>query len=582
MHTISNLFILFFLTSIICSFLSMSGILFSYPNKKCRNVLTFSQKSTLGFTATLTIITLVAYYSAMFKLPTAQILRITIYCYVLFVFLAIYKSKKEFLKWSLLNVSFSVLLTIWIYLPSLITKFKNGSGIGLFSAGNNDVYYFASLSSQFIQSGFSNSGNLPAVDLNSISKIAYFEPTAVISAISSALYLPTWKSAILTIFLGSVFNILCSQRLVQAIFPKIEVKYSYLICAILSGSSIVVYIYSHMFLAQMFSIGISMLLTANVVEYFWNENRSKLLVFEMFLLAILSIFTYATFLIAYLGFINIFSAIAKIVLRIKLDLKGLLFYFIAIITACAVSFPFLLTSLKSIFAMRNGEFGWTLYILHPINLLISQNVLGSEFSSKWILSVYLICLVGLVYIVRRKNISQVSKFPIEVFIPFTSLMLLSYMIYDGRAFNSYQQWKLISYFFPIFMLFLLTLLVVKLKSSIYLLVFTVGVLSLNPLFTWGLDPKVGSYYGTTDLESLGDNTFLSHVTALNVDLGIAENTLLPAILNKQELFFVSAGYYPVSNNMSACTLVRKDNSNYEIIVPINATYGLAKLRNQVC
>jgi hypothetical protein len=582
MHIASNLVILFFLTLIICSSLSMSGVLFSYLDKDSRTILTFSQKSTLGFTATLTLLTLVAYYSAIVEIPTAQILRITVYSYLLLVLLFIAKSKKEFLKWTLLNVGFSVLLAIWIYLPSLFMKFRNGSGIGLFSAGNNDIYYFASLSNQFIQSGFNNSGQLPAIDLNIFSKIVYFEPTAIISAISSAFFIPTWKSALLTIFIGSVFNTLCVQRLVQTVLPKIQTKYIYLISFVFSSSSILIYVYSHMFLAQIFSIGISILLISNLIEYFWNENKTKILVFEMFLLVILSIFTYPIFLIAFIGFILAFSVIGTIVFQIKLDLRGLIGYGVAVIFAFAITYPYLLTSLKSIFDMRNGEFGWALYILHPLNLLISQNVFGIEFPKEWIVLLYSISVGLFLWIMRRGNLLTRSKFPSGVFILVTSLLTLTYMVYANRSFSSYQQWKLISYFFPVVILFLLTQLVMKVKSSAYLLVFLAGVLSLNPVLTWGLDPKVGSFYGTKDFESLAGESELRDIIDLNVDLGISENTLLPAILDKQKLFFVSPSYYPISANGVACTLVRNDNSNYDNIVPINATYGLAKLPTQKC
>jgi hypothetical protein len=337
-----------------------------------------------------------------------------------------------------------------------------------------------------------------------------------------------------------------------------------------------------MFLAQIFSIGISILLISNLVEYFWNENKTKILVFEMFLLVILSIFTYPIFLIAFIGFILAFAVIGTIVFQIKLDLRGLIGYGVAIISAFAITYPYLLTSLKSIFDMRNGEFGWELYILHPLNLLISQNVFGIEFSKELIILLYSIFVGLILWIIRRGNLPTESKFPSGVFILVTSLLTLTYMIYANRSFSSYQQWKLISYFFPVVILFLLTQLVMKFKSSVYLLVFLAGVLSLNPILTWGLDPKVGSFYGTKDFESLAGESELRDITDLNVDLGISENTLLPAILDKQKLFFVSPSYYPISANGVACTLVRNDNSNYDNIVPINATYGLAKLPTQKC
>jgi hypothetical protein len=511
------------------------------------------------------------YHPGFMKLSTLTLFCLTILLALAGVALSTSIEKKIYIKLTL----FGLLVSIWNLFPALLVKSISSSGIGLISRGNHDNLFFASLANEFMRNGFNNTGHIFNYDLNYIASWAYFTPTSLIYYVATSFGIPTWQATTPVILFGISYSFLALMRLTRSLLPKLNLVKSSLIVSIVLTTSIISYIIAHMYTAQIYAIGISASISANLIEHAKLRNNRNILYLEFFVLLTLAIYTYSVFLIPFLCFVLSIRILYSIKTSKFATIKVFYIYGIIILLNGLVNKVYLKWTIDGMFQMKTGEYGWSLSSINPVSIIVFPELLTTNLPRFWPSMLFILLIFILLMfmkVVPKKNQLHRSI----LFLCILCIVLpLGYVYIFGGGLGKYQNWKLVSYFVPLVLTLILGLVMTYLRSSLTFLLILLGLVLSNPIQIWGLTPKAGAFYASEDLEELTSQYDWKSINELNIDLSYADNIVIPTLIESKVLFFNSESYYPKSRSENSCTLVYNSDVRFHSIKRLNKTYGLA-------
>jgi hypothetical protein len=522
--------------------------------------------------ATVVLVTyLFGHHPALMKISVLTIFVLTILLALGGFVFSTYSEKKTYFKLTLAGT----LLSIWILFPALLLKSISSSGIGLISRGNHDNLFFASLANEFMKNGFNNTGHIFNYDLNYISSLVYFTPTSLIYYVATTFNIPTWKATTPVVLFGIFYSFTALIRLTRSLFPNLNQIKSSIIVSIVLTTSIISYIIAHMYIAQIYAIGIAASISANMIEHSNKRKNHTFLYLEFFALVTLAIYTYSVFLIPFLLFILCIRILFSFKTSKFGEAKTFFVYGVIISVNILMNKDYLQSSINGMLQMKTGEYGWNISSINPISILVFPELLTTDLPTFWpsilFISLILILLI-LMRVIPREN--QLHR-SVLLFCVLCIILTLAYIHISGGGLGKYQNWKLVSYFVPIVLTLILGLTMTYLRNSSTFLLILLGLALSNPIQIWGFTPKEGAIYASEDLEALTSQFDWESINGLNVDLSYADNIIIPTLVNSKVLFFNSESYYPKSESKNFCILVYNKDMRYESVRRLNQTYGLA-------
>lgn len=566
--------------------LLISGILFiPFVSKNDNNVKKSLTVGSLRDTSTslmsaILIITLFTYLGGILNLsiPTTSFLLMILFLIIILV--RIYFQKFYFLNSKLYLLLFASTAGFLQYLPVLLQNSKKVNGLGMISKGNNDIASYAATVSEFLKSGFVNSQRLQDLDLNSFALTrSYQTPNSLLVFTSTVFHQKPYVITIPLMIFAITFCIIAIATLTQSTWPRISVKQALLIGWFVNSLAITTYIQSHYFLGQIIALGVSAMILESAFKVLADNALVKKRVIEVGVIVALSIYSYPTILIPFLGIVYltfmlylILSASDKKVAKVKTLILG---------TSLGIllSLPYIKTAISLGISQSGKIAGWRLFNVNPFNWMIgsvdsptTMNIWASLLI--WILFVSVaLAIIGVS--LRR---AEGSTFVLVI----TSIFILVYLLFiasRGNDYLAYSSWKLLSTLFP-FLVAILSgaiLYFYRMKFPLYVIA-TIAII-YNPISLWST-----GYISTSDDDlEIQTNTKVLSQGQLKIDLIPYFQTMqIASLLQDSKLHFKSLSYWPSSEGKPLCTLVSSQNTNYDYKFNINESYALASNSQNGC
>ena len=537
---------------------------------------------TFGFTTSLTFLLLTMFFLGYL----GKNLRFSLFTLFAFLFLIAFygllKNRRN-IRISLSILAGASLIGIWNLIPILLIKFHSGSQMGMVTKGNNDIAYYVAIASEFLKSGFTNSNHLSGVDLNLASKVTpYFTPDAIISFIAASFHIEVWQAAMPASILGLSFSALALARLTQTVFLELNTFRSMLISTIVLLTPIVSYVFNHYFLGQVFALGISALILSNLIDYFWNNRKSRILLFETGSLFVLSLFTYPAFLVPFM-FVALFFVCASQGISFQtVRIPGTIRYLFAILCGAAISLPYIPYAYRMSQTLKDDLFGWPLPPFNSLGMFVLPDLLGYKLPVIWVVCSWLPIVALIFLIFKQFTAEKTLKYRIMYLTSFLIIFIFAFIQFNGEGYESYRSWKLISFIAPLVLTLLLAVVSIIAPMNKIAIAFMLGLVLTGSVANWA-PRQPGIQFTGLDLEELAQNKKISNLVNLNIDLNpFFETMAISSIISKPVLYFNSISYLSQSKNPTACTLVRRDDLKYTNIQPINSTYGLVASQKEGC
>ena len=535
-----------------------------------------------NFVRNFSIFCILTYSLSRLHIPFRKIffleLGILIIIYVKFIFGVNLKYRTSNLisnfKWIFSLSAISVIL----YLPPLIKTGLNGTNFGMSTIGNNDVAFYSLTASEFLKSGFVNSGNIINQDLNSSAFFQHQGANLVIALTSSIFNLQTWQCLNGVMIFCIASAILGIANLSKNFLPFVNEKYYYLVGTVVIASPAMTYIVGQAFLGQIMSIPIAAITLGVFVKLSLGNSIAqpidRLLIVYLF---VLSALVYPVFLIpVYFG-----SVVLYLLIRFFRNRKSFFsecYYELRyILLGIVLSIPYLPTAIHLIFLLNNAEAGWPLESITPVSLIVSGKMIGYPMSSYFVLLLWALSLCAFFFVISR---DRTSLKPEEVYLRRILLFgLLGLYLFSvevrGGNFSYYQNWKLLMYFFPILYTLFLTDLIRINRLKLILLSPFVLFSFIAPMAQW--IPTINNEVGvlTKDMSDLHSNRELRRYSEINVGTRpYFDSMVIADILQNKKVYIESKTTMPVQQSSTACTLVDLRDNEYSKVQLLNRTYGL--------
>lgn len=477
-------------------------------------------------------------------------------------------------------------VSVFIYLPPLLKTGLNGSIFGLSTIGNNDVAFYSLTSSEFLKTGFVDSGNLLNQNLNAAAFLQHQAANLIIAGTSKIFLLETWQTINAIMIFCISIAILGIAYLSMVFVPLARKKINYLVGFIVVSSPAITYIIGHVFLGQIMSIPIAALTLAIFIQLALsishdNQLKSKSLVY----LFALSTFVYPVFLLpVFFGSLSLYLLV-KLVKHRKdffVNCNRELFY---IAIGFIVSLPYLPTAVHLLFLLNGIEAGWPIVSLTPASLIVSGKLIGAPLSNFFVLSLWIVAFCILCFILFRKSSNlKTEEILIRAILLFGLSSLYIFIVEArGGGYSYYQNWKLLFFFFPIlytlFLAELLSLARFKILVVPPLIIFSM----ISPAVQWL--PTINNGVGvlTRDMSQLHYSKELEQYSALNVGLRPYFDSMVVADVIRNKNIYISAKTtMPTVQNPKACTLVDLRDGQYPEVEIINNTYGVIPSKETGC
>jgi hypothetical protein len=463
------------------------------------------------------------------------------------------------------------------FLPALYFSHLSGSTSGLSSYGNNDITYYLSVASKFVENGFVNDYSILNTDLGfAAAETQYFTPTALFAFYNVTFDLNFLKIGMPLLLISGSLVIISTIRLLVATFLKGALGLAVLISLIAFLNPLMFYVFSASFLTQIIATAIMTSFLAFIFEVFNNNHSAKRVVIESSVYSILSAFTYPTILVPFV--VGIILILVPIVLLINLRSlrKSFLYALLGIIVGALISIPYILTGVKLLLLKQSTSgHGWELPLLDPVKLLVSSMYFHSDFSEQFRLFAWIFLILVSVFIFYFSPLKTGFKLIVSLFIFLGASGFLFRIIIMDDYLTSYQTWKSLSYIIPICLPIFLTLF--NFNIGKHFLMIYLGILVPNSFFFWNQyksDPVLNIL--SSEYENI-QNLKFSNYTTLNIDLtSNFQTNLIPVIIPSVNLAILSqtqlGGRGEYTNS---CYLINIDNEGYKYKFPINDKYAIA-------
>jgi hypothetical protein len=383
----------------------------------------------------------------------------------------------------------------------------------------------------------------------------YFTPTALISFISVTTQIHIFNTAVPILILSGSYVIFSSARLSKAIYPQLGLRTMLFVGFFVLFSSLISYIYSAFFVAQMIAIGISLNLIAVILEYLNGHSQKQRFFIEYTILNCLCFITYPAFLVPF-----IFATL----------MIFLIFFFFSKQKKIGVNFQPLIFSLvlssilasgysKSLYILLGDlstkSYGWSIPSLDPFKIFIGLKFIPIEYSFKLSVIIWIIFFLIIIFTLFLSSVNRYQKFSFSSIILINLSGVLFILFKNSFDLTNYTSWKSISYLIPIFLSAFIPLFLFISKLSKYILISFVGILIINPLTFW-YDNRPAINYVSRDLSNL-DLTGSVSKNSLNLNANPAfETMLLTVLLERKKLYINSDSYLNKSFSDASCTLTR--------------------------
>ena len=582
MNTIWSLTQTYFIVLILIFTFSGVGLhALTFRNKKYGENVSL-KTITFGITTTLSFLLLTMFFLGYLGINLRPPLFTLFVFLFLIAFYGLLKNRKT-IRISLSILVGATLIGIWNLIPIMLIKFHSGSQLGMVTKGNNDIAYYVAIAGEFLKSGFTNSNHLAGVDLNLAAKVTpYFTPDAIISFIAASFHIEVWQAAMPASILGLSFSALALARLTQTVFSELNIFRSMLISTIVLLTPVVSYVFNHFFLGQVFALGISALVLSNLIDFFWNNHKSRILLFEIGSLFVLSLFTYPAFLIPFI-FAALFFVCASHGISFRtVRIPGMIRYLFAILCGAAISLPYIPYAYRMSQTLKDDVFGWPLPPFNSLGMFVWPDLLGYKMPVIWIICSWLPIAALIFLILKQFTAQKPLNYRIIYLISFLIIFIFAFIQFNGEGYEAYRSWKLISFIAPLALTLMLAVVSVTTPVNKIAIAFMLGLVLTGSAANWA-PRQPGVQFTGQDLEDLAQNKKISNLATLNIDLNpFFETMAVSSIISKPVLFFNSTSYLSTSQNPTACTLVRRDNLRYTNIQPLNLTYGVVASEKEGC
>ena len=519
------------------------------------------------------LITIFTYLAGMLNLsiPITNVL-LLIFLFII-VLVRIYFQKLYFLNSGLYIPLFAVMAGFLQYLPVFFQNSKNVNGLGMISKGNNDIASYAATASEFLKSGFINSQSFQGLDLNSFAlAYSYQTPNSLLAFTSTALNQKPFQITIPVMIFAISFCVIAIAAFTQSVWPRITLKQALLVGWFVNSLAITTYIQSHYFLGQIIALGVSAMILESAFKVLADKVFVKKRVIEIGVIVALSIYSYPTILIPFLGIVYLILMLYLILSAPDQNVTKIKTLIIGTSLGVIVSLPYIKHAI-SLGIYQSGKIaGWRLFNLNPFNWMIGSvysNTTMTSWASLLIWTFFLSLALATIGVVsRRVGGNPFVLMIIAVFI----IVNLLFTVLRGNDFLAYSNWKLLSFFFPLLIAILSGAILYFDRTKFALYTFIVVAVILNPNTLWS-----NEFISTSsdDLE-LQTNAKVLSQQQLNIDLDPYFQTMqIASLLQDSRLNFKSLSYWPSSDVKSLCTLVNAQNIEYKYKFKINSTYSLA-------
>jgi hypothetical protein len=479
------------------------------------------------------------------------------------------------------TLALASLVGVWQFLPGLNLSNSAGTGMNMVTLNNNDIAFYASAATEFLESGFSPSGHMASASPNfQIAEYGYHSPFALISFIATTFQLSPWQ--VTTPAIGAVIGMsfLGLSRLSRSFFEELSANKSMAIGAAITMTSFMTYIQSNYFFGQIFALVVCSIFLSSVIDFTKQKQKTSTQYLEACFLIIISIYTYPHFLIAF--DVAIFLLFGFLWLRNRniTNSAEALKFAAAIGLGILLSFPNLFSALKTAILISDTEAGWPLPFLNPLNMTIWPSRIGIV-TSGYILTLSWITLLSAVLfaLTAGKSRSKVNE-PAFIFAFLVPVSVAVIIILRNQGFEAYQSWKLTSFTFPIAMAAILPLIISKIKFGEKALWIFLGVTSGTAMTLWGGSP---GQLVSKDLVEVSKMERIQSLKSLNISLNPFFETMAAAqIIRGPKVYTNSASYFPAVVDLDSCTLVHVNDTKFSYVEPLNATYGLASSNKGSC
>jgi hypothetical protein len=478
----------------------------------------------------------------------------------------------------------SIGIAMWAELPAIIKSANMGSGLNMTSIGNNDVVAYALTASEFLKNGFRNTGHLANMDLNAFSRDWQHQVPNVISSFVAGLSnLYTWQIMTVVMILAIGLSALAVHQLIEELNSNLNYAKSLAGAAIVVLSPLLTYIYGNYFLGQAFSISIGLITVARFARIGKSQRIEVRDMVSIASLTVLSIYAYPIFLLPLLA-VSMTLCLTSFLFKNRNNFIALSMRLIAsVVIGALISFPYIPIAWRIVRTLSHVASGWPLPPLNPVALFIYGKAIGYKSSAPVLIVSWLVpILVWLVWI-QKSKIEKRVKHHLVLLNVFLAISFLTIIVIKRDPADSYQSWKLLSYFFPIVYSVTLAFVLSQHQAGKILgsLLLACGLAA--PFFQWSAVQKIQDMAVSANMIEVSKNPQIQRLTNLNLDLRpYFESMAMAEVIQKPKIFINSQQYFPLKQDPSACTLIRSDNRRYVKALPINKEYSLVPAQNGNC
>lgn len=482
----------------------------------------------------------------------------------------------------------AICISIWEYLPTLTLLNSMASSLNMTSIGNNDIANYALTAREYLQTGFTNSERYPDVDFNSYSRdLQHLTVHLLISFTSFISNLAVWKIMNSVMIFTIALNTLVLIKLFRIISKNTKFVLSITTVSIALLNPLNSYVIHHYFLSQSLSLFILVLIIIKSYEIYTKNSLNLIDRIEITSLVILSIFSYPSILLPAIFGVLVINLINEKILKkqsLNTIFKKYRDVFIFGVLGFVISLAYIPRALNILFLHATIKSGWNLPAPNVIGILFSPFYISNginEIISKLLWLGVLALVIGVI-IINFKS-SKVDKYFLLLFSSI-NIVYIAQVLIRGEGFGHYQNWKFLSYIFPLIIIFVIAeLSKLNIKLSFLLIPFLIAGL-LAPWSLW----KDGNKFGTSSIVSkdLVDLQIIKSkysIDSLNAMIDPFYQTMAVGLVTDiNRIYFSSPTYYPLNSNDDSCSLVKNSDDRYSNKVRINESFSLISSKNLRC
>ena len=465
---------------------------------------------------------------------------------------------------------YALSLAFYAYAPALVNSLRNNQVLGMNSQRNNDVGFYALVAKEFLKSGLKNSGEVENFNTTDAVLTQHQTANQLVAFTSKLFHLQPYECMNIVILFILFLTAYLLITLAQSINKRISVERATLIAGLVLCSPLVVYIDANYFLGEATAFVIELGLSLLALDFFRKRDLSSNFFYQLSLLLTLCIYTYPVFLILFFILIVIFviahsSGNAKKFRSASLK-QFVGWIILSLLAGCFLALPYLHYAWKLVTLLSRGSFGWSIRPIDPLSIFIQTKYIDFSQPSNslklasWVIAIILICSL----------ISVDRVIPKQFIVAFGIIIVLicfnTYAI-GGGDWGHYQNWKLITYFMPLFLVFFYTAIVSQKRFFFKAIALSLTVLQFSvPWFSWKdmISGRIPSNVLTRDQLQVRiiNSPAFKEIKDLNVAMPSWFETMAMAnILINKHIYLNTNSYITPTKDLRFCTLQHKNLSD---------------------